>query len=69
MNDGWFHQQDGVCRISVTGRAATLELWVQKVEARSDSEASFRDLVRAEALAVERHVLGLAPYEPWTRRI
>ena len=68
IDDGWFHQEDGVCRLSEHGRVATLERWVQKVEA-SQSGPSYRDLVRAEALAVERHVLGIAPYVAWTRKV
>ena len=68
IEDRWFHQEDSVCRLSEAGRQATLERWVRKVEDRGTS-GSFRDLVRAEALSVERHVLGIAPYKPWKRKV
>lgn len=68
VEDSWFHQEDGVCRLSETGRQVTLEKWVRKVEERGTGD-SFRDLIRAEALAVERHILGMAPYKPWKRKI
>ena len=68
IEDRWFHQEDGVCRLSESGRRATLERWVRKIEDRGASE-SFRELVRAEALAVERHVLGIATYKSWKRKV
>lgn len=68
LDDGWFLQEEGVCRLSEHGRVATLERWVQKVET-SQSGPSYRDLIRAEALAVERHVLAIAPYVAWTRKV
>lgn len=68
IEDRWFHQEDGVCRLSEAGRQTTLEKWVRKVEERG-AHGSFRDIVRAEALAVERHVLGIAAYKPWRRKV
>lgn len=68
MEDTWFHQEEGVCRLSEKGRVATLEMWVQKVEDRSSGD-SFRDLVRQEALAIERDLLGIATYKPWKRKV
>ena len=68
MDDGWFHQEEGVCRLSERGRVATLEMWVQKTEDRT-SGASFRELIRKEALAVERDILGIGEYRPWKRKV
>jgi CRISPR-associated protein Cas1 len=68
IDDGWFHQEDGVCRLSERGRVATLEMWVQKVEDRT-SGPSFRELIRQEALAIERDILGIGTYKPWRRKV
>jgi CRISPR-associated protein Cas1 len=68
MEENWFHQEEGVCRLSERGRVATLEIWVQKVEDRS-SGASFRELIRMEALAIERDILGIDDYKPWKRKV
>ncbi len=65
----WFHQEDNVCRLSETGRRATLESWVAKLDAAQDDRPSMRALIRAEAFAVERHVLGIAPYRAYRRKI
>ena len=32
MDDAWFQQEDGVCRLSETGRRRTLEMWTTKIE-------------------------------------
>lgn len=68
IDDGWFHQEDSVCRLSEKGRVATLEMWVQKVEDRT-SGSSFRELIRQEALAIERDILGIDTYKPWRRKV
>lgn len=69
LDEAWFHQEEeGVCRLSERGRVATLEMWVQKTEDRS-SGPSFRELVRQEALAIERDVLGIDDYKPWRRKV
>lgn len=68
LDERWFHQEEGVCRLSEGGRQATLERWVRKVEERGSGE-SFRDIIRSEALAVERHVLGISTYKPWKRKV
>ena len=33
VEESWFHCENSVCRLSDTGRAKTLEMWVAKVEA------------------------------------
>jgi CRISPR-associated protein Cas1 len=69
--DAWFHEEEpGVCRLTEAGRVATLEEWTRRLDGRTDAETpSMRDLIRAEALAIERHVLGIADYVPWRRRV
>jgi CRISPR-associated protein Cas1 len=68
LDEAWFHQEDGVCRLSKAGRQATLERWVRKVEDRG-ADGTLRELIRAEALAVERHLLGIEAYKPWKRKV
>ncbi|MCG5525951.1 CRISPR-associated endonuclease Cas1 [Ectothiorhodospira haloalkaliphila] len=69
MKSDWFHQEEGVCRLSEKGRTETLQLWVRKTEERVQGECSFREIVRQEALAIERDLLGIAEYRPWRRKI
>lgn len=69
MADDWFHREDGVCRLSETGRQQTLQMWTAKVEAPGKDGVSLRTLLRNEALAVERHVLGLGEYKPYARSV
>lgn len=65
----WFHQEEGVCRLAEKGRAETLQLWVRKTEERVQGEHSFREIVRQEAISLERDLLGIAEYRPWRRKI
>ena len=67
--DTWFHQEDGVCRLSEAGRHQTLQMWAAKVETPGKDGASLRTLMRGEALALERHVLGLGAYKPYVRSV
>lgn len=69
MKPEWFHEEEGVCRLSERGRVETLELWVRKTEERVQNESSFREILRQEALAVERDLLGVDDYRPWRRKI
>lgn len=65
----WFHQGEGVCRLAEKGRSETLQMWVRKTEERVQGGRSLREIVRQEALALERDLLGIAPYRPWRRKI
>ena len=56
LDDAWFQQDDGVCRLSELGRRQTLEKWVTRTK-RIEDEYSFKDLFRRQALSIERHVL------------
>jgi CRISPR-associated protein Cas1 len=69
LSDEWFHQDDGVCRLSEVGRVRTLEMWTAKVEAPRRDGVSLRTRMRDEALAVERHVLGMGEYVPFSRSV
>lgn len=68
MSD-WFVERDGVCRLGETGRRQTLEAWVSKLEACSARTGSLKQTIFEEVMKVERHVLGLADYKPWRRRV
>lgn len=65
----WFEINDSVCRLSETGRRKTLQLWAEKVDAPIGGAHSLRELVLREALAIERHVLGVEEYRPWRRKV
>lgn len=69
LQNDWFHEQDGVCRLSQAGRRTTLQAWVSKTETRRDGQDSLRLLIREQAFALERHVLSMAPYQPWLRKV
>jgi CRISPR-associated protein Cas1 len=43
LADAWFVETDGVCRLTETGRRATLESWVSKIETPGASGTSMRD--------------------------
>lgn len=69
LEDNWFHEEAGVCRLSEQGRKETLLAWVAKTDTAEKGGISMRDQIRADALALERHVLGIAPYKPWRRKV
>ena len=69
MDDTWFCQENGACRLNETGRLRTLEMWSAKVEAADGDERSMRQIMRNEALGIERYVLGLGDYKPFLRMV
>jgi CRISPR-associated protein Cas1 len=69
VEPSWFHQEENVCRLSEAGRKATLEAWIAKLDAAAKERLSLRSLIRAEAFAIERHVLSIAPYRAYRRKI
>lgn len=69
LPEEWFHQEDGVCRLSDVGRRKTLDLWVAKIETHKEGGESMRENILKEALAVERHVLGISEYKAYRRRV
>jgi hypothetical protein len=44
-------------------------MWVAKTEELDQKGTSMRVLMRADALAVERHVLGMGEYKPYARSV
>ena len=65
----WFEINENVCRLTETGRRKTLQLWAEKVDSPFGGAYSLRELVLREALAIERHVLGVDEYRPWRRKV
>ena len=65
----WFKINEGVCLLSESGRRKTLQLWAEKVDAPIGGAHSLRELVLREALAIERHLLGVEDYRPWRRKV
>jgi len=65
----WFCLEEDVCRLSEAGRVKTLEMWTAKIEAIGKDGMSMRVRMRNEALALERHVLGMGDYTPFARSI
>ncbi|MCY4227408.1 MAG: CRISPR-associated endonuclease Cas1 [Gammaproteobacteria bacterium] len=65
----WFHINDKVCRLSETGKRKTMEIWAEKLDSPIGGANSLRELVLKEALAVERHILGVNKYQPWKRKV
>jgi hypothetical protein len=44
-------------------------MWTTKVEQDNRDNTSMRTLMRDEALAIERHVLGMGEYKPFARLV
>lgn len=65
----WFEQEEGVCRLSEVGRRRTLEMWVAKIEQTGARTGSLKQTIFEEVMKLERHLLGIAPYRPWRRRV
>lgn len=65
----WFLEEAGVCRLSEAGRRATLEAWIGKLEGETADQPSFKSLIRTEAFAIERHLLGISNYRAYRRKV
>lgn len=61
----WFSQQEGVCLFSESGLRDALDAWRRLLE-EEVTECSWATWMHREALALERHLLGLTPaYRPY----
>ncbi len=69
LDEAWFHIEDNVCRLSDAGRRATLETWVAKIDASDGETAPLRAAIRGDALALERHVLGMAEFKAYAKTV
>lgn len=70
LDDAWFHVKDNICRLSEAGRRATLESWVSKIDVSEGAQSpSMRAVIRDDALALERHILGLGSFKPYLKAV
>ncbi len=68
LDVSWFEQHEGVCLLSETGRRNIAEQFSIRLEERYQ-DRSFREWIYREALAIERHLLGVAEYESFKRKV
>lgn len=68
LDDAWFEQHDGVCLLTDTGRRHVAEQYALRLEEKYQ-DRTFREWIYREAIGIERHVLGLAEYEAFKRRV
>lgn len=68
LADNWFNLQDGVCLLTETGRRHVAEQFSQRLE-EPYAERTMREWVYREALVLERHVMEVAEYESFKRRV
>jgi CRISPR-associated protein Cas1 len=68
IETNWFDQKPGVCLLTETGRRHVAEQFSVRLE-ETYRDRSFREWVYREALKIERHLLGVAEYESFTRKV
>jgi hypothetical protein len=54
---------------SRTSADRTFETWVAKIEQTGARTGSLKQTIFDEVMKLERHLLGIAPYKPWRRRV
>ena len=68
VQDNWFEQHDGVCLLTETGRRNVAEQFSIRLEEKSNGR-TYREWIYREALNIERHILGVAEYESFKRKV
>jgi CRISPR-associated protein Cas1 len=68
VDDCWFDQKEGVCLLTETGRRNVVEQFAIRLEEQYEGR-SFREWLYREALNIERHLLGVAEYESFKRKV
>jgi len=68
VRENWFEQQDGVCLLTEVGRRHVAEQFSARLEETVQGR-TYREWIYREALNLERHVMGVAEYESFKRRI
>lgn len=68
LSDNWFEQHDGVCLLSETGRRHVTEQFSVRLE-ENYRDRSFREWIYREAILIERHLMGVAEYESFKRKV
>lgn len=67
LAENWFQQHHGVCLLTETGRRHVAEHYARRLE-EVYSGRSYREWIYREALALERHALGVQEYVAFKRR-
>lgn len=68
VEDNWFDQHEGVCLLTDTGRRHVAEQFAVRLE-EIYQDRSFREWIYREGMAIERHLLGVAKYNSFKRRV
>jgi CRISPR-associated protein Cas1 len=68
LKDNWFAQKDGVCLLTEAGRRHVAEHFSSRLEERYQGR-SYREWMYREAIGIERHVMGMAEYESFKRKV
>lgn len=68
VGDNWFEQHEGVCLLTETGRRHVAEQFAARLE-ETYQDRTYREWIYREALGVERHIMGLAEYESFKRKV
>lgn len=68
IEENWFDQHEGVCLLTETGRRHVAEQYATRLE-ETYRERSYREWIYHEALQIERHLMGVAEYESFKRKV
>ena len=68
LADNWFEQHDGMCLLTEIGRRYVAEQFSVRLE-EVYKDRSYREWIYREALQIERHVMGVAEYESFKRKV
>lgn len=68
LSDNWFSQKDGVCLLTEIGRRHVAEHFSVRLEERYQGK-SYREWMYREAIGIERHVMGIAEYASFKRKV
>ena len=66
--ENWFEEHEGVCLLTETGRRHVSEQFAAKLE-ETYKDRTFREWIYREALGIERHIMGVAEYESFKRKV
>jgi CRISPR-associated protein Cas1 len=68
LEDCWFDQKEGVCLLTETGRRNVVEQFSIRLEEQYQGH-TYREWLYREALNIERHLLGVASYESFKKKL
>ena len=68
VRENWFDEHNGICLLTETGRKHIAEHFSVRLEEPVQGR-SYREWIYREALNMERHVMGVAEYTAFRRRV